>query len=373
MILYFFVAVATILLACQIANHPVTISNTITRQQLLNKIYLAAIFSILFLLAALRLEVGNDYGSYVVTCHEIVQNGYVVTEPGYNFIVKLLYALSGKEDYLLMFAFFAFVTTFIFLTTFYKKSDNFTLTFFLFITLGIYFRSFNTVRYYFVLAVTLYSLQYVVKKQYGKFILLILLAALFHKSVLVVIPLYIFANRTFKKWQLGFMGICGVGLMLAKDYVIAIGLKWYPSYIDTPYLKDTLSLTGSLTSIIRCVLVLLLCLMFYRTTITTSKENRLYFNMNLIALFMYVCCSFIPLLSRFTYYLITAQILLIPGVIERIEDKKKKRLVLIATIVIGVIYFVLFLKTASADGIRVLPYKSWLFYEKEWLDATKIF
>ena len=118
MLLYSAIAAGTIALACHVQNQTNKIPNVMSRQQLLNKIYMAAIFSILFLLAALRLEVGNDYGTYVVTCHEIFQNGYVVTEPGYNFVVRLLYTLSGKEDYLLMFAFFAFVTTFLFLKTF---------------------------------------------------------------------------------------------------------------------------------------------------------------------------------------------------------------------------------------------------------------
>ena len=344
-----------------------------TRQQLLNKIYLTAIFSILFLLAAFRLEVGNDYGTYVVTGHEIFNNGYIVTEPGYNFVVRLLYSLSGKEDYLLMFAVFAFATTYLFLKTFYEQSDSFALTFFLFITLGIYFRSFNTVRYYFVLALTLFSLRYVVKKQYVKFILLILLAALFHKSVLVVIPLYIIANRTIKKWQYVLMTVVGAAVVLGKDLIMKLALILYPSYANTPYLQNDTGIRENLPVIARCIVVLILCLVYYKTAVRDVKENRLYFNMNIMAVFLYVCCSFLPLLSRFTYYLITAQILLIPGILKRIEDPKKRKLITGIVILFGILYFIYFLRTASSEGVRVLPYKSWLFYEKEWLDATKIF
>ena len=373
MLLYSAIAAGTIALACHVQNQTNKIPNVMSRQQLLNKIYMAAIFSILFLLAALRLEVGNDYGTYVVTCHEIFQNGYVVTEPGYNFVVRLLYTLSGKEDYLLMFAFFAFVTTFLFLKTFYEQSDHFAMTFFLFMTLGIYFRSFNTVRYYFVLAITLYSMRYVVRKQYGKFIILILLAALFHKSVLVVIPIYIIANRAIKRWQYALFAMMGALVFLLKDYIMQLALKLYPSYVNTPYLHDTEGILGNLPIIGRCVIVLLLCLVFYKEAVKDCKENQLYFNLNIFAILLYVCCSFIPLLTRFAYYLITAQILLIPGVISRIKNEKKKKIVTAITIIIGIFYFLYFLRTASSVGIRVLPYKSWLFYEKEWLDATKIF
>ena len=36
-------------------------------------------------------------------------------------------------------------------------------------------------------------------------------------------------------------------------------------------------------------------------------------------------------------------------------------------------YFLLFLRSANQPGVRVLPYKSWLFFEKEFLNAETIF
>lgn len=373
MILYSVVAAGTILLACLIHNQPYERSNIITRRKVLDMVYLAAVFSVLFLLAAMRLEVGNDYGTYVTTCHEIFQKGYVVTEPGFNFVVRVLYTLAGEEQFLLVFAFFAFVTIFVFLKAFYEQSDSFVLSFFLFMSLGIYFRTFNTVRYYFVLAIVLYSLRYIVRKEYGRFILLILFAALFHKSVLVVIPLFILADRSFKKWQLAVLAAIGACFLIGQDFFMQLALKLYPSYVNTPYLEEGTGILGNAMSILRCVLVLILCLACYQEGVKDSRENRLYFNLNLMALGLYVFCSFVPLLSRFSYYLMTPQVLLIPGVFAKVKDEKKKRMLLGLVICIGVIYFAVFLKTASQDGVRVLPYKSWLFYEREWLDATDIF
>lgn len=373
MILYSLVTAGTVLLACLIHNQPYEKLNIMNRRRALNVVYLAAIFSILFLLGALRLEVGNDYGTYVTTCHEIFQRGYVVTEPGFNFVVRVLYTLAGSEQYLLVFAFFAFVTVFLFLKAFYEQSDSFALSFFLFMSLGIYFRTFNTVRYYFVLAIVVYSLRYVVRKEYAKFIILILFAALFHKSVLVVIPLFLIADRTFKKWQLGLMAVVCLGFLVGKDFIMQIALKLYPSYVNTPYLEEGTGILPNIMSIARCVAVLLLCLVCYKEAVKDSEENRLYFNLNLMALALYLFCSFIPLLSRFSYYLMTPHVLLIPGVLAKVSNERKRRLLFLLVIVIGIFYFLVFLRTASQAGVRVLPYKSWLFYEREWLDATKIF
>ena len=206
--LYAAIAATTMGLACFVKKQPQPVvqlhsNREITRRQGINSLSLLAVFTILFLLSALRMEVGNDYETYVDTFHEIYVGGYVVTEPLFNAVVKCIYELSGGENYLLVFAVFAFVTIWIFLKAMYDQTEEFPLAFFLFMTLGIYFRTFNTVRYYFVLAITLFSFRYLFRKEYVKFILLIVLASFFHKSVLVVIPIYFIANMKWKNgmWQ----------------------------------------------------------------------------------------------------------------------------------------------------------------------------
>ena len=116
MMLYAVVALTTIALACMVKNQPQPLTGQLhkrddfTRRQGLNTLSLLAIFTILFLLSALRMEVGNDYETYVDTIHEIYVGGYVVTEPLFNAVVKVLCELSGGENYLLVFGVFAFAT-----------------------------------------------------------------------------------------------------------------------------------------------------------------------------------------------------------------------------------------------------------------------
>lgn len=379
MILYAVVAMATIALACLVNNQPqpatgqLHITKRYTRRQGLNTLSLLAIFTILFLLAALRLEVGNDYGTYVDTIHEIYVGGYVVTESLFNAVVKVLCELSGGENYLLVFAVFAFVTIWIFLKALYEQTDDFPLAFFLFMTLGIYFRTFNTVRYYFVLAITLYSFRYIFRKEYGKFIMLIVLAAFFHKSVLVVIPIYLIANMTWKKWHVAVLTVGAACMVLFQDLIMKIALELYPSYKDTIYLETESGLGGNLMSIVRCVAVLVLALICYKDAWKEEKENRFYFKLNFLAILLYLCGSFLPLVGRICYYLMTSHILFIPSILGSIKNEKKKKIFTALVIIAGIMYFLLFLKTANQPGVRVLPYKSWLFYEKEFLNAETIF
>jgi len=379
MILYGMVAVTTIALACVVKKHPQTLigqlhkKDEFTRRQGVNTLSLLAIFSILFLLSALRMEVGNDYETYVDTIHEIYVGGYVVTEPLFNAVVKVLCELSGGENYLLVFGVFAFVTIWIFLKSLYEQSDSFSLSFFLFMTLGIYFRTFNTVRYYFVLAITLYSFRYIFRKEYGKFILLIVLAAFFHKSVLVVIPIYLIANMTWKKWHMAVLTVGAVGMVICQDLIMKIALELYPSYKDTIFLQTETGLSGNLMSIMRCVAVLILAVICYKEAWKEVPENRFYFKLNFLAILLYLCGSFLPLVGRIGYYLMTSHVLFIPAILGSIRNEKKKKIFTVLVIIAGVIYFLLFLKTANQPGVRVLPYKSWLFFEKEFLNAETIF
>lgn len=370
MILYAVITLFTVVLGFMVNRQNANSSDS-TKQQLMNKICLAAIFCVLFFLCALRVGVGNDYLTYIQNAHEIYVGGVTVTEWGYNIIVKFLYTFAGSENYLLIFGFFGFFTILIFLKAMYDQSDNFAVSFLLFMTLGIYFRSFNTVRYYFVLAVTLYSLRYVVKKEYIKALLLILPAALFHKSVLIVIPLYFICNRTWKKWFLGLVGVGTVALYLLRNFVMDIALKLYPSYKDTIYLTADVGLKENLPSIARCVLVLCLCLYCYKEAIKDNEANTLYFNMNIMAIALYIGGSFLPLVSRFGYYLITAQVLLIPGILGKLTGKKKKTVIVVVAL-FAVVYFLYFLKTASNTGIAVLPYKTWLFDGVEWNNVEDV-
>ena len=379
MLLYAGIATTTIGLAYLVKNQPQQMCGQLhtikgmTRRQGLNTLSLLAIFIILFLLSALRMEVGNDYETYVDTFHEIYVGGYVVTEPLFNAVVKVLCELSGGENYLLVFAVFAFVTIWIFLKVMYEQADDFSMTFFLFMTLGIYFRTFNTVRYYLVLAITLYSFRYIFRKEYVKFILLIVLAAFFHKSVLVVIPIYFIANMKWKKWYVAVLSVGAAGMLIFQDLIMKIALELYPSYKDTIYLQTETGLSGNLMSILRCVAVLGLALLCYHESWKEDEKNRFYIKLNFLAVLLYLCGSFLPLVGRIGYYLITSQILLIPAILGSIKDTKKKKLFMAIVLVACTGYFLLFLRSANQPGVRVLPYKSWLFFEKEFLNAETIF
>ncbi len=359
MILYLTVAVGTVLLAAMVESHPATLPYRVTRQQMCNRVCLLAVFLILFALSACRQNVGNDYAKYVEFMHLVNSNAYVPTEPGFNLLVRIVYGVSGFENHLLVFAIYAFVTILLFLLAIYEQSDEFPMTYFLFMALGYYFQTFSTVRYYLALAIALYSMKFVIRRQWGRFILLVILGSFFHKSLLVILPLYFLASVIWKKWQLALIGIFCTTFLFFQDFYLKVVVFLYPTYEDTEYLEGG----TSYINILRCLAVLVISLFYYRKSILDDRKMQFYFYLNLGALVLYVFCSFLPIISRIGYYLTISHILFLPALLGKTENGRWKKLLRVGTVTAAVLYFAVFMSRAYDDGLLILPYKSFFFHD----------
>ncbi len=333
----------------------------LTGQQACNRIVAAAIFVLLAGVSACRIAVGNDYWVYRFQFNLIMQNRHVSYEWGFNLVVWIIQSLFGYDNYLPVFGFFSIATAFFLVKALYDQAEWFAASVFLLMTGGYYFSGLNSVRYYFVLAIALYAMKYVLRKQYGVFIAWILFAACFHKSILVVIPIYLFAIwlsvRKRSKWLYLAGGVFLSSLIVLKDVYRKIIFFFYPFYEGSAFDKADLSVTN----IAKCAGVLVLCFLFYRTAIRDNLQNRFYFFLSLAGMAVYTFGSFIPEVSRIGYYLIVTQIFLIPGVIIRIPEKKWRIFWTVCVAAAYVGYFALFLNRAYDTNIRLLPYLNWIF------------
>ena len=330
-----------------------------SRRELVNVICLMIIFTLLFAVSALRLNVGNDYLKYVEFMHLVYSRAYVPTEIGFNALTYIVYYLCGFENYLLVFACFSFATIAFFMKAMYDQSKWFSLSFILFMLLGLYFQSLSTVRYYLALSVALYSIKYVIQKDWPRFVILLLIGSLFHKSLLVVLVLYVLAQLKWNRRLYALLLAGGISCLFLKDIYLKIVIFLYPSYKDTEYL------TGgtSAANIIRCALVLAFSLWMYRDHILGDRTGEFYFICNLMALVLYVFGSFLPVISRVGYYLTVTQVLFVPYLIKKIKDDRKRQIATVIALAFALGYFALYMRGAGNDGIRILPYQTFLFHE----------
>ncbi|SFC17382.1 EpsG family protein [Butyrivibrio sp. YAB3001] len=330
-----------------------------SRQKMVNNICLLIIFVLLFGVSALRLNVGNDYLNYVEFMHLVFSKAYVPTELGFNVLTYVVYYLCGFENYILVFALFAFATIYFFMKAMLEQSEWFTFSFMMFMLLGYYFQSLSTVRYYLALSMALYSIKYLMKGDYPKFLLIVIIGSLFHKSLLVVLLLYFVAKLDFKRWMYVALIIAGISCLFLKDIYLKIVVFLYPSYKNTEYLAGGTS--GA--NIVRCLVILAFSLYLYNDVVKDNKNNKFYFMCNVLATVLYIFGSFLPVISRIGYYLTVTHILFIPVLIKGIKDENKRNIAIVVTVIACLGYFAMYMRGAAGDGIRILPYETFLFHD----------
>ena len=328
-----------------------------SRGQMLNRVILIAVFLLLFTVSACRIAVGNDYWVYRYEFELIAQRRHVSYEFGFQFVVYIMQLIFGYDNYIPIFALFSFLTVWFFVKAMYDQADWFAGTIFLLMTGGYYFMSFDNVRYYFALSVAMYAMKYFLAKKYWKFILWIVFAACFHKTILVVIPVYFVAKIVWNKKNIWLIPAASLVLLLGQEILKFIVFKFYPFYEGSTFENTNVSYAN----IAKCGAVLVFCLLYFKQVISKNQKLYFYFNLNLGALLLYSFASYIPELTRICYYMVVGQIFLIPGVIVRIEKKWQRILWSTLIGVAFILYFYIFLKRSYATEIRLLPYMNWIF------------
>ena len=339
-----------------------------TRQDAVNAVAEFTIYSLLAAVSACRFAIGNDYWVYRENFRRIFYDAIVSSEIGFNLTVKGLFHLFGYDNYLPLFAFFSLVTVFFFVRAIHDQSECFAFSLFLLMTGGYYFQSLNTIRYYLALAIALYSMKYVLRGEIGKFLLLVLVGATFHKTILITIPVYLLAYylaRTgFKKWHLIPAGVFLASLVFGQSFYRWLIFRFYQFYEDTAFDVSHLSLAN----VAKCMIALGI---FGVAWWTRRKEKdvfdlrlKFYLWLNLMGLVVTLCGGFIPEVTRIGYYFIATQIFLIPGLVGRMKEGWLKLACRWGCVAAFSAYFVMLLGQLYQKDVRILPYMSWIFYYK---------
>lgn len=173
-----------------------------------NKFIILFLIFFISLLPSLRsINIGTDTYNYVRMFHEFSAANNISdlflfnTEKGYVFFN---YFSSFFVDSFNGFFFIFYLTIFsLYITFFLKNSNLFSLSLLVFMVLGFYAASFNIMRQIMALSICLFSLKYVFKQDFIKFILIIMLSSLFHiTSLIFIIVYFIYKFQNYYKYIL---------------------------------------------------------------------------------------------------------------------------------------------------------------------------
>jgi len=323
----------------------------------INGIYLGIIFGIFTIISAFREgSIGNDTWNYLVTFQDISNSDTLSSfiprfEPGYIYLNKIISLIFDNSQSLLI------VTSIIIMTGFgifiYKYSRTPWLSVFLFFTIGYFNSSLNIIRSSLALVTILYSYDFLKKRSFIKFATLVIIASLFHRTAIIFLIAWPVARLNFNtKNVLVFVSMTFLAYALFPVIFIQL-LKIFPVYqyyIGSTYLEGGVRLASIISFLIGLTIILfgLYSTLKSQNKIQTSKNipnikhnfiNNDKIMMKLIVIgisITFISFNF-PLLNRVGDFFLVFSIVYLPN---KIIDLKNKKLIIIFTYLVVVLFFV---------------------------------
>lgn len=301
----------------------------------------------LFLISAMRFDIGTDYNSYYQFFLEN-QNGFFFYEPLYNLLGYIVIQFSNNFQWIIVITSAIYIYTITY--TLFRDSPNPPLSIFFLVTMVFYFDSFNIIRQCIGCAFVLMSLRYVVDRNPLKFSLCIFVASGFHTSCLVFFPVYFIPllNFTIRKAVIFLSSFVVMLLPLRFLFNILIELTPYSKYIGGQY--DTFAPASVIGIFVQFALF---CFVSYR--FLDNEKFKVYYCLQTISLCLTIFGIFHVLVGRLQYPFSIHSIITIPMALSNYRQNKEKVLIKLVIIICYILYcFVIVFLLKSNE---VYPYQ----------------
>lgn len=259
------------------------------------------LFKFLFYLVAIyfssfRDGVGQDYAQYIDRI-KYVETISIWYEPTFSILASMI---NNTELSHVFFFMCMSIITIIPLFTFYYHSPYPFITiliFLLFPGCG-YCQTFNLVRQFAAIAILIYGFKYLYNSELIKYLTCVFIAFLFHKTAIIMIPIYWIVKFELK-------GIVMVLLIIMSFILPALGLINVPQWAAymlgyTEYLEN--QRTVGINTIILILNFLFVIIFLIKSKLCKSKYDLIIFNMSLIGIVMYNLSSISEVFMRIAMY-----------------------------------------------------------------------
>ena len=194
---------------------------------------IGCVFCSLFLLSALRFDVGPDYETYVYIYKNIVAGRIDITYDKYFFGYLSTLFSSLDRGYVLVFAVYSFLTLFfVFKVILERKIFLWGIIVFCFV--GFYLDSLDRIRQVLAVAIFLYSIKFIEKKEPLRYFIAIIIASFFHLSALMLMPVYFYNRFKFEPLTL-IIGLFGLLVLYLSGFTTEIQALIYN---NIPYYNE---------------------------------------------------------------------------------------------------------------------------------------
>lgn len=273
-------------------------------------------------------------------------------EYGFYLIVRILGKIVA-EPWFIFFS-ISFITILLYFKSFNQSKDYF-VSVLLFFGTGVYLDSFNGIRQYLVVAVFMYCFKYIKKREWKKYFLIMFLCGFIHTSAFFTLPLY-FIDKI-KIHKIKTVIICAILLILQSPLqnMIKLLLSMIPKYNEY-LLRNTLDnyIVFSVSGLIMALAAIVPCIMAEKK-MHDSVEGTFLYSMVFLGLIIAVCSSFLPFAERILYYTRSYIILAVPYACSGFKKKKK---LYTQTLSVGLMTSMNVLGIIFMNWYAILPYQS---------------
>ncbi len=231
-------------------NHAFAV-NPVTGKQGSKKLtsyYLFATICIIILasVGGLRYYVGTDYGAYyhgyAKYAESVIERIQTWDEPGIAIIAKIV-SLVYDDPGAFMFACTA-ITVFLFGFTLARHTDDFFFVIMLYILTSCWSGCFNGVRQYLAAAILFAGHRLIYERKFIKFCIVVFLAASFHVTALIMLPMYFLITEKLDIKKIVFIMASGVALVFSYDFLfelVGVLKDTEASFTDSAYHQEQIN------------------------------------------------------------------------------------------------------------------------------------
>jgi transmembrane protein EpsG len=240
---------------------------------------------------------------------------------GFWLLQKVLKTYSEDPQILIFTT--AVITNALILFIFIKYSRMIELSIYVYITGGLYLVSMNGIRQVMTAAIIFTATKFLIEGNWFKYILVVLIAATFHESALVLIPIYFFVR--YKAWSKATF------ILLFFAILIVIGFDQFSSLLFST-IKDTQygyyqSFQEGGANVIRVVVyaVPLIIAYFGKGKLRELfPESDYIVNMALIGLVFMIISTQNWIFARFSIYFNLYQLILVSWIVKLFQEKEQR-------------------------------------------------
>lgn len=317
---------------------------------------------IICLIAGLRWNVGTDFPMYnsFFEQYKHVLTFNMRIEPMFKlfcFIPGQIFDTSTMTFFLI--AVYTYLLVFIFCK---KNCKYYDLAIFLFIGMGFYFSSLNIVRQWMAIPNMLLVYYFLSKEKYGKALIFFILSYLCHYTSILLLPILFILKVIHTEKARIFLIIFFILLYQASDIIVPIiqgffanvsFLEKYTYYFNKPNTMDAKMIWPAI-----CLLVYLYYIFFLKRS-TNIKKNyylkkiSLYINVLIFAFAFSLFGTQIDIFERISHYFLPIIIVIIPMVLEVIQNEEWKKVIILFVVILGIAFYT---NTMINNGGEILPY-----------------